>query len=29
MRDPQALMSTEQLAKLLGQPSVRVYDCTT
>jgi thiosulfate/3-mercaptopyruvate sulfurtransferase len=29
MRDPQALMSTEQLAKILGQPSVRIYDCTT
>ena len=29
MRDPQALMSTEQLASLLGQPSLRVYDCTT
>ncbi len=29
MRDPQALMSTEQLASLLGQPSLRIYDCTT
>jgi thiosulfate/3-mercaptopyruvate sulfurtransferase len=29
MRDPQALMSTEQLATLLGQPSLRIYDCTT
>jgi thiosulfate/3-mercaptopyruvate sulfurtransferase len=29
MRDPQALMSTEQLSKILGQPSLRVYDCTT
>jgi thiosulfate/3-mercaptopyruvate sulfurtransferase len=29
MRDPQALMSTEQLAKILGQPSLRIYDCTT
>jgi thiosulfate/3-mercaptopyruvate sulfurtransferase len=29
MRDPQALMSTTELASLLGQPSLRVYDCTT
>ena len=29
MRDPQALMSTEQLSKILGQPSLRTYDCTT
>jgi thiosulfate/3-mercaptopyruvate sulfurtransferase len=29
MRDPQALMSTEQLSTLLAQPSLRVYDCTT
>jgi thiosulfate/3-mercaptopyruvate sulfurtransferase len=29
MRDPQALISTAELAKLLGQPSLRVYDCTT
>jgi thiosulfate/3-mercaptopyruvate sulfurtransferase len=29
MRDPQALMSTEQLSKILGQPSLRIYDCTT
>jgi len=29
MRDPQALMSTEQLSSILGQSSVRIYDCTT
>jgi thiosulfate/3-mercaptopyruvate sulfurtransferase len=29
MRDPQALMSTADLAGLLGQPRLRVYDCTT
>ncbi|NJO22325.1 MAG: sulfurtransferase [Sphingomonadales bacterium] len=29
MRDPQALISTEQLEALRGQPHVRVYDCTT
>jgi thiosulfate/3-mercaptopyruvate sulfurtransferase len=29
MRDPQALMSTEQLAAILGRPSIRIYDCTT
>jgi thiosulfate/3-mercaptopyruvate sulfurtransferase len=29
MRDPQALMCTEQLSKILGQPSLRIYDCTT
>ncbi len=29
MRDPQALMSTVELASLLGQPGLRVYDCTT
>ena len=29
MRDPQALITTAQLAAILGHPSVRVYDCTT
>jgi thiosulfate/3-mercaptopyruvate sulfurtransferase len=29
MRDPQALISTEQLAAILGQSNLRVYDCTT
>jgi thiosulfate/3-mercaptopyruvate sulfurtransferase len=29
MRDPSAIISTEMLAGLLGQPNVRVYDCTT
>ena len=29
MRDPQALISTEQLAAILGQPNLRIYDCTT
>jgi thiosulfate/3-mercaptopyruvate sulfurtransferase len=29
MRDPQALISTDQLAAILGQPNLRVYDCTT
>src|SRR5215467_3108181 len=29
MRDPQALVSTGELSTLLGQPSLRVYDCTT
>jgi thiosulfate/3-mercaptopyruvate sulfurtransferase len=29
MRDPQALMSTEQLAARLGQANLRIYDCTT
>src|SRR5258706_6391474 len=29
MRDPQALISTEALAAALGQPDLRVYDCTT
>ncbi|MEO8558597.1 MAG: sulfurtransferase [Rhodospirillales bacterium] len=29
MRDPQALISTEQLAAALGQPDLRVFDCTT
>jgi thiosulfate/3-mercaptopyruvate sulfurtransferase len=29
MRDPQALMSTAELSKILGQPGLRVYDCTT
>ena len=29
MRDKQALISTEELAALLGDPSLRVYDCTT
>ena len=28
MRDPQALMSTEQLAAILGRPNLRIYDCT-
>jgi thiosulfate/3-mercaptopyruvate sulfurtransferase len=29
MRDPQALMSTQELSRILGQPGLRVYDCTT
>jgi thiosulfate/3-mercaptopyruvate sulfurtransferase len=29
MREPQALISTEQLAAVLGQRNLRVYDCTT
>ena len=29
MRDPQALISTEQLAGSLRQPDLRIYDCTT
>jgi thiosulfate/3-mercaptopyruvate sulfurtransferase len=29
MRDPRALISTVELASLMGQPSLRVYDCTT
>ena len=29
MREPRALVSTAELASLLGQPGLRVYDCTT
>ncbi len=29
MRDPKALISTDELASLLGRSDVRVYDCTT
>ena len=29
MRDPRALISTAELSSLVGQPSLRVYDCTT
>ena len=29
MRDPKALITTTQLAAILEQPDVRVYDCTT
>ena len=29
MRDPRALMSTEELAAKLGQSNLRIYDCTT
>jgi thiosulfate/3-mercaptopyruvate sulfurtransferase len=29
MREPKALMSTTELASVLGQPDLRVYDCTT
>ena len=29
MRDPQALIGTEQLVGLLHQPDLRIYDCTT
>ena len=29
MREPQALISTEQLAGSLDEPNLRIYDCTT
>jgi thiosulfate/3-mercaptopyruvate sulfurtransferase len=29
MREPQALISTAQLASAIGQPDLRIYDCTT
>ena len=29
MRDPDALISTDDLARRLAQPELRVYDCTT
>ena len=29
MRDPQALISCEELAAVLGEPNLRIYDCTT
>jgi thiosulfate/3-mercaptopyruvate sulfurtransferase len=29
MREPQALIGTEELARSLGQPDLRLYDCTT
>jgi thiosulfate/3-mercaptopyruvate sulfurtransferase len=29
MREPKALITTAQLASALGQPDLRVYDCTT
>ena len=29
MRDPRALISASELAALLGDPSLRIYDCTT
>ena len=29
MRDPRSLVTTEELEGMLGQPSLRVYDCTT
>jgi thiosulfate/3-mercaptopyruvate sulfurtransferase len=29
MREPRALISTDQLAAALGQPGLRIYDCTT
>jgi thiosulfate/3-mercaptopyruvate sulfurtransferase len=29
MRDPRALISTSELAALLGDPTLRVYECTT
>lgn len=29
MRDPNALISTDALAAVLGDPNVRIYDCTT
>src|SRR5437016_5361852 len=29
MRDPNAIISTEALAALLGRADVRIYDCTT
>ena len=29
MREPQALISREELAAALGEPALRIYDCTT
>lgn len=29
MTQPSALISTEQLAAMLGDPNLRLYDCTT
>jgi len=29
MRDPNALITTTQLADVLGRPNLRIYDCTT
>ena len=29
MREPRALIGTEQLDAALGQPDLRIYDCTT
>ncbi len=29
MRDPKAIVSTQGLAAMLGEPDVRIYDCTT
>src|SRR5258705_12064049 len=29
MREPEALISTAQLADALGRPDLKVYDCTT
>jgi thiosulfate/3-mercaptopyruvate sulfurtransferase len=29
MRDPKALIGTEELAGILNQPDLRIYDCTT
>jgi hypothetical protein len=29
MREPRALIGTDQLAAALGQPDLRIYDCTT
>src|SRR6266436_2734260 len=29
MRDPKALIGTEQLASAFGQSDLRIYDCTT
>ena len=29
MRDPDALISTGDLAARLGRPELRIYDCTT
>ena len=29
MREPKALISTGELAPALGQPNLRIYDCTT
>ena len=29
MRDPDALISTDDLAARLAQPGLRIYDCTT